>query len=214
MGFGGKWRWGLLAAVLCCGAIATGRVGQENLQMTVRLNDSTGMSLGTLHQAETEAARIFHKSGIDIAWVDCSGASSSRENGCNDAPGATDFVLHIVATGRTSSEFVFGLSFLAEDGTGKYADIFFDRLERTHAQSGAPVSVLLGTVAAHELGHLLLGLRGHSCAGIMTAVWRLDSLRQIGMGTLMFSSDQASRMRERLRESAMAQVDGGKSSGK
>ena len=63
--------------------------------------------------------------------------------------------LHIVPTGKTSSDLVFGLAFLDERGVGKYSDVFLDRIEEACAESGADLSRLLGAVAAHELGHLL-----------------------------------------------------------
>jgi hypothetical protein len=58
---------------------------------------------------------------------------------------------------------------------------------------------LLGTVAAHELGHLLLGSHAHSSIGIMTPHWEPETLRRMNMGGLLFTREQASRMQERIR---------------
>ena len=148
--------------------------------------------------------------GIEIAWVDCSSAADVENEACRRVPGTNDFVLHIVAEGRTSSDLVFGLSFLGEDGAGKYCDIFYDRVEQGHRDFDSDVSTLLGTVAAHELGHLLLGSHGHSYSGIMAPVWKEEILRRMEMGNLLFSSDQAVRMRARIRSAERTLVSVGK----
>jgi hypothetical protein len=106
--------------------------------------------------------------------------------------------LHIVPTGKTSTDSVFGVSFLGEDGSGKYSNVFYERVAEAHHEWGANLAALLGTVAAHELGHLLLGSHAHSYIGIMAPVWEGESLRQIAMGGLHFTQEQSSLMRTRL----------------
>jgi hypothetical protein len=149
-----------------------------------------------MHQAELEAGRIFAMAGIDIAWVNCGAVIGDYR--CSEAPGANQFVLHIVPTGKTSTDLVFGVAFLGEDGSGKYCNVFFDRIRDALSSLGASTAQLLGTVAAHELGHLLLGSRAHSQWGIMEPVWREEALRQTGMGAFLFNADQASLMRKRI----------------
>jgi hypothetical protein len=64
----------------------------------------------------------------------------------------------------------------------------------------------LGTVIAHELGHLLLGSHAHSYAGVMTPIWRGEVLQLEAMGCLLFTHDQASLMRRRLADGNVAAV--------
>jgi hypothetical protein len=179
--------------------MAAGREGNGGQQIRVLVNNTAGVSVAILNQAKVEASRIFRSTGIEIDWADCPKAVDvTEDDACRRVPGSNDFVLHIVAKGRTSSDLVFGLSFLGEDGAGKYSDIFYDRVQQAHRELGADVPTLMGTVAAHELGHLLLGLHAHSYAGIMAAVWKEEALRNLGMGSLQFSGDQADRMRARI----------------
>ena len=117
---------------------------------------------------------------------------------CQTLPTPDQFVLHIVPTGRTSTDSVFGVAFLGSDGRGKYCDVFFHRIEEEHRKSGANTSQLLGAVAAHELGHLLLGSNAHSLAGVMTPVWEDQILSKVAMGTLYFTSEQSAVMRTRI----------------
>jgi hypothetical protein len=90
------------------------------------------------------------------------------------------------------------MSFLGPDGTGVYSDAFYDRIQQMHRNSGVGEARLLGTVIAHEIGHLLLGPHAHSLAGIMCAHWHKEELRLIGIGCMGFTPDQSVRMRARI----------------
>jgi hypothetical protein len=198
MRFGSNCCVGLLAIVLLSGNLSASRGSKEDSEITVLVNNSAGLSSNILKQAEVEASRIFRAAGLDVVWVDCSSGTVGADSACSRAPRSNEFVLHIVSQGRTSSDLVFGLAFLAQNGDGKYSDVFYDRVLEAHRDSGVDVSNLVGTVAAHELGHLLLGSHAHSYDGIMSPVWTREVLRRMEMGNLQFNSDQASRMRARI----------------
>ena len=83
-------------------------------------------------------------------------------------------------------------------GEGKYADIFLRRVEIAAMESGFSVQRLLGAVAAHELGHLLLGTHAHSYEGIMCPVWKKAVLQRMEMGSLLFTKDESMTMKGRL----------------
>jgi hypothetical protein len=91
-----------------------------------------------------------------------------------------------------------GISFLSEDG-GCQADLFFEEMEGLREKANANLPDIFGHVAAHELGHLLLGTNSHSPRGIMRAVWGPDELLSVGQRALFFSEKQAEQMRQRLR---------------
>ena len=57
---------------------------------------------------------------------------------------------------------------------------------------------ILGSVIAHEMGHLLLGSSAHAISGIMRARWESAELHRIAMGTLMFLPEQSKRMHARI----------------
>jgi hypothetical protein len=85
------------------------------------------------------------------------------------------------------SEITFGISYLSADGSGCYANLFYQRVEEMHERSRVNLASLLGDVAAHEIGHLLLGTNSHAANGIMRARWESEELGSISMGTLFFS---------------------------
>lgn len=110
----------------------------------------------------------------------------------------THLSLRIVSWSSQLGDSTFGIAFLSEEGVGVYSDVFYPLVEKLHSDFGASLSRVLGHVMAHEIGHLLLGLRSHSALGIMQPHWQEEALRRIGMGTLLFTAEQARSMRERL----------------
>ena len=56
------------------------------------------------------------------------------------------------------------------------------------------VPIILGCVIAHELGHLLLGSNSHSEAGVMQARWETRQVKQLLMGSLLFTTEQPKQM--------------------
>jgi hypothetical protein len=194
MGFNGWSATKLLTFVALCVAVAAAEPRPSgNLGITVMLANKAGVSHQILRQAEMEASRIFRAAGIDISWNDC---SSTHQ--CHHAPSAHEFVVSIVAEGRTSSDLVYGVAFLDEAGMGKYADVFFRRIQSEGREDDENVSKLLGTVVAHELGHLLLGSHGHSQGGVMTPVWGQGTLHNLRMGSLLFTPPQALLMKAKI----------------
>ncbi len=185
MGFKGKFA-GFLGIVLLSTAAAA---GQSNV--TVVVNNSARVEPATLSKAEVEATRLFQAAGISIRWLHC-----GETDACRRPLLPNELVLHIVSSGKTQDDFVYGEAFLGEDGRGQYSDVFFDRIRK--APGNTDKGRLLGVVAAHELGHLLLGSRAHSRVGIMEAVWEKDCVRKLGMGMLLFTPEQARLMRGRI----------------
>ena len=169
-------------------------IDQNRLEITVLVYNTARVSMPDLALAEQQATMIFRQAGIATVWINCTGVSLS---GACQSAAPNQFMVHIVARGKTSNDSVFGMAFLGTDGTGKYCDVFYDRIEKMHRESASPAR-LLGTVAAHEIGHLLLGLRSHSATGLMSPHWRDEELRCISMDRLSFTSEQASRMRARI----------------
>lgn len=198
MRFSAKTLWGMGLTVSLWGNVAVAAEGVRT-QVTVLVIDSAGILPSVLRQGEAEAARVFSDAGIEIDWTNC-GKASDVQHVCPPVASSKQFVLHIVSDGKTSTDSVFGEAFLGEDGSGKYCDIFYARIQSAPRDAGANVAEILGAVAAHEIGHLLLGSRAHSRIGIMEPVWEKESLRQIGMGTLLFTPDQAVRMKARTGE--------------
>lgn len=193
MGFTGKFV-GFVGSVLLCSVAV---IGQSSV--TVVVNNSAKVRSDVLRRAEAEAARLFQAAGVSIRWLHCGEADA-----CQHVLLPNELVLHIVHTGKTQSEFVFGEAFLGDDGRGQYCDVFFDRVKA--APGNTDVGPLLGVIAAHELAHLLLGSRAHSRIGIMQAVCEQDCVRKIAMGILAFTPEQARLMKLRIGQADRLQL--------
>lgn len=189
----------ILTIVLLC-VSATAQVAEEDAQVRVLVYDSARISASLLEQAGLETTRIFRSAGIELVWISCS--ERVEGSACQSVARGKELMLRVVPKGKAVGDSVCGDAFLAEDGNGKYADIFFDRIASAHRNFGVNESRILGAVAAHEIGHLLLGLGAHSRAGIMSPVWTNDLIQQEERGALLFTPEQAVRIRKRMGQSA------------
>ncbi len=68
-----------------------------------------------------------------------------------------------------------------------------------HIERRVSESQILGIAIAHELGHLLLDLQGHSAEGIMRGEWGLRDLRNATFGMLLFTPEQVEVLRANAR---------------
>ena len=163
-----------------------------------------------LERALQQAARIFSTAGLDVKWLRCTHINIGvRATACNgfDVPGHV--AVRIIDRGASSkSDAAFGVAFLAPDGTGRYSDVFWKRAQKLHANSKVDLCGILGSVIAHEMGHLLLGSNAHAISGIMRAHWESEELHRIAMGTLMFLPEQSERMHARIATSKALLVSG------
>ncbi len=194
MGF--RCRWGVELLCVLLWGISLPAMSDEGSHVTVLVSNSAEVAPALLREAEGEASRLFRAAGIEIQWVNC--RKGTRDE-CR-VVGYDEYVLHIVQDGKTTTKSVFGEAFLGEGGIGKYSDVFFRRIQSANRTFGADPAQLLGAVSAHELGHLLLGSQAHSRMGIMEPIWQQESLRRIGMGTLLFTPKQAQVMKRRIGE--------------
>jgi hypothetical protein len=184
----------LLSVLLLAGAARAANGG--NSKITVLVNDAARVAPAILLPAEQETARIFRLAGIEIAWVNCN--RGEEPDRCAQFLGSNEFMVHIVQSGVTRTKCVLGESFLGEDGTGKYADVYFERIQWAHREFDADAAQLLGRVSAHELGHLLLGTHSHSAVGIMKPQWDLENVRRLKLGLLVFTKQQSRLMKTRI----------------
>jgi predicted Zn-dependent protease len=184
---------------------ATAGASKERSQITILLYVGPPVSAAALAIAEQQAAYIFRQAGIDITWMNCSAGRVTVADECHRSLGPAEFVVHVVAQGKTSTDFVYGLAFLAADGSGKYSDVFLNRIESMHQESGVSSPRLLGAVIAHEVGHLLMGSHAHASMGIMSPRWNQQDLRRVDMGSLRFGPEQAALMRARILNSQTRQ---------
>jgi hypothetical protein len=173
---------------------------EENPQVNVRIYNDAEVASDTLSQAEQEATRIFANAGFEIIWLNCPCDDGAPVRPVREQiEGAASLALHIMdQVAANTSDAAFGMAFLGPGGTGRYGDVFWNRVRELQQNSSVDGGVILGGVMAHEIGHLLLGSNAHAVGGIMVPHWRAPELHRISMGTLLFLPEQAKRMRARM----------------
>jgi hypothetical protein len=95
-------------------------------------------------------------------------------------------------------EDVFGETYTDSEGKGAYIKLYYARLAEPNTHLPLGEAELLGSVIAHEVGHLLLGTEWHSHEGIMQGRWEVAQLSEALKGNLQFTSSQAALMPECL----------------
>lgn len=168
----------------------------QNPQVTVFVYNDARIPEDILYRAERQAAKTFQQAGVAALWLNC---SAFGKPSCDGLDRPDHLVLRITPNVISSiSDSAFGIAFVGDDETGRNADVFWKRVQQIQQTAKVDVSLILGSVMAHEMGHLLLGSRSHAVSGLMRARWQPDELRLIRMGALQFLPEQGQRMRTKL----------------
>jgi hypothetical protein len=175
--------------------VAATDVRADQPHIVIRLYDTASVGAAAREDAMRAAAAIVDDAGITVEWRDCS--RGGAEYPCRTVRGARDLVVRImpayvarprvplapISTRETVTEADpdLQLGFAAVDSathTGVMATLYHDRLMAVTRRAGLNYSELLGRAMAHEIGHLLLHVGGHSPTGLMRAVWTDAELTQ------------------------------------
>ena len=195
-------KWLSLGFVLALqsSAVCAKAIFDKELRVTVAVHNDAEIPNSTLRGVEEEASRLFRQSGIEMKWLNCPLPADGPEDAgqCRTAEFPAHLQLRMARHSRDLNAITFGISYLSADGRGCYANVFYERIEEMHKRSRVNLASLLGDVAAHEIGHLLLGTNSHAANGIMRARWESEELESINMGTLFFSEAESQQMRSKL----------------
>jgi hypothetical protein len=167
----------------------------------------------TLAEAEQEATGIFRNAGVGTRWADdVLTVENDQANPANHpAYSLADIQLSILSR-EMSDRLGFPKNVMGlVPGTDAHVAYVFESQVNTlfssalnalcHGRLDRQVSrsVILGHAIAHELGHLLLDLKGHTTQGIMRAEWGLKDLWDAAHRILVFSPEQADVLRADVR---------------
>jgi hypothetical protein len=202
------WTWAVLAIALLFSSsnVAAQNSAKPELRLTISVYNDANVSGDTLQQAEGEAVRVFRRAGVEVQWLNCEATAPPQESAaCREVKFPAHLHLRIVRKALRLKAGVLGISFLAADGTGCQADLFYERMEELQNTRHGGLASLLGHVAAHEVGHLLLGTNSHAPTGIMRGHWTDEEVAGINLARLYFSPAESERMRERLSSKMQAE---------
>src|SRR5574340_964875 len=183
------------------GKKATAQISDSKMEtpaITVWLYNYAGIPKHTLAIAEGDVQKILGVAAVHFDWVDCptSAEEVKLRPLCQELMSNAELGLTILPTAKgVADAYVdkdFGIAQVFNNGQfGHYAYVFYDRVQHTAALAGMPTPELLGSVIAHEFGHLLLRSSTHTGHGIMRMRWDRNDLKDLTWGQLNFTPEEA-----------------------
>jgi hypothetical protein len=192
--------------------VVSASTSNPNPTIRVEVNNYSQASRNVLAGAEREATRIFSAAGLEVVWLDCPPAhAAATQDSCQRMLEATDIRLRVLPSPIRNNfqDTVFGFAVRPV-----LASVYYDFVLRLAKNDNAEfeLPIILGTIVAHEIGHLLLGSNSHTAVGIMQPQWGPNLIRQAMMGTLVFTHEQAeliqadAQNRTRLRKASLEEM--------
>jgi hypothetical protein len=161
----------LSSVVLCGTADARGRQPADparldttiEITVTLMVEGSSHPDSQALLEARQQASMIYDAIGVSLAWT------NERGPAADAAP--FRFVAVVLSDPRTEqflrrTDLPSSVLGVAPHETGRVY-VFWDRIARRARDNNVLPQIVLARVLAHEIGHHLLPLQGHSDAGIM-----------------------------------------------
>jgi hypothetical protein len=157
-------------------------------KLDVFVNNNGNVPPTVLRPAEIFAARILASADITLIWH---GRLTSTLKDPNRM-----IVLDLQGNApSTEGKGTLGYSLLGE---GVHASIFYDRIRRVGTENQEPY--VLAHAMAHEIAHLLQGVRHHSATGVMKAHWDQGDI--FDMRRLLVFTPEDLRMIRNVNESS------------
>lgn len=158
-------------------------------------------------QAEREAGRIFGQSGIHLAWTNCPvWPKPNSLVACEGEPAPGEIRVRIL---EHDLNHAFQTSIFGYAIAPVFASVYYEsalRLAQTTTNSGSDIfrreieaPIILGSLIAHEIGHLLLRQNQHTASGIMRARWEIREIQLAVQGGLLFTPEQSGMLRRNAR---------------
>ncbi len=172
-----------------------------NDAITIRVFNFAGTPVEEMLRAQQEADAIFARSNVRLSWLDCTldAERQPADPTCNAVRGASVLNLRLaperMAPKQGLPKGIFGFSMMSTTGGfSSTTNVYVDRVSEIADGRKYRQPVVLGAIIAHELGHLLLGIGGHSKAGLMSLPWGPKALTAADQGTLGFSKRETKQL--------------------
>jgi hypothetical protein len=164
----------------------------------VRVYDNVGIVTADLNDALKHSREILRRAEVSVDWVQC----PARRTGsvpaiCDTSPGNSEMVVRLIeGAEKDRDKRPLGQPLLDRSrGTGVFATVFMNRVDRFAEVAQYSRSVVLGRAIAHEIGHLILGTDEHSATGLMREVWTVEQLVRNRSEDWQFSPAQTFELR-------------------
>ena len=193
----------IVVLMLILAAVASGE--QSTPSVTVWVYNYANVSPDTLAEAKELTSWVMKEAGLKVKWV-------SFGSGVRGQLAGSDLVLRLVPETMVASWDLdaghLAFSLVPPNGRSvRIAGVITDRVAAVASREHYPLAMVLGHVIAHELGHLLLGNKRHSDAGVMSFPVNRKYLVQASKGQLRFTPSQRRRMHGEVRRRSGTQTE-------
>jgi len=147
--------------------------------------DQAGVGEPTLRKASDTARRMFHVAGIETVWTVCRASADSEEH-CVLPPAGEYLQVFVRRNGKglERTHEGMGLALITHEERKVVCYAFVEPAAVLAELAHGSLDVVLGSVLAHEVGHLM-GLQ-HSASGVMKANFEAYDIIEAGSGRLLF----------------------------
>ena len=170
----------------------------NQIRVTLIAEGSSQPDSQVLLEALQQATMIYDAIGVSLEWTD--------ERGMDDGTAPTHLVAVVLSDARTD-QFLKGREVppsvlgVAPYQTGRVY-VFWDRIARRAWENAVLPQIVLARVLAHEIGHQMLPLQGHSDSGIMR-----PSVNYRSSAPPTFTDAEAAAIRTFLSKAPQAPLD-------
>ena len=202
---------------------AAARQAETQASFTAHVSNYAQVPTKELAEAERVAEAIFKRAGVASTWVNIDDLSGATHVGSGDPnPARLSLIsVHIQSSSLAGplglGDSVMGLAPGASPDR-KLVYVFYDRVKQlAERQAAAQVKgeivaragecQILGEMIAHEIGHVLLDMPGHSETGIMRGGWDLKDLQDVAYSSLFFTAQQERVLRAEVIRRAHADIN-------
>jgi hypothetical protein len=169
------------------------------LPLRLFLYNYAGTDNATVERARRETNMIFGRVGVEIEWVQCTlSMRNAPQQLCSMRRGPANLELRLLrrpADRMRLGSNAAGFALASGRSAGSPCQRVPDHAADLATNSGS-TGVMLGHLIAHELGHLLLGIRATQPANV--AAQGQGELSWAMKGCLTFSRTEAEKIRGRL----------------
>jgi hypothetical protein len=175
--------------------------GDQDRQVVVVVDDRARVPALALDRAQKQASRIYRQAGVTLVWRSAAHPTDAADVGLESESGfAVRAIVHARFRGETGapSTLMMGAAPETTLRCGGMVHLFFDQVSTYSSIMRLDTALVLGTVVAHEIGHLLLRGNGHAGEGLMRATWKPDDWDRAASGFLVFSPRERETVHWRL----------------
>jgi hypothetical protein len=162
------------------------------LTITVRVYDLYGLPQAERQVAIETAGSILAQAGIEARFIEC---QRPLPDVCLATLTPGEIVLRVHPDAHARHEVLGAAIINPTGGFNVMATVYGAAVYERSVTKNVRLGTLAGRVAAHEIGHLLLGKNSHSAHGLMRAHW---DVRKTALDDWLFSVRDAETIRRRL----------------